>query len=86
MVCLPEGTALRGLQRRGSRVVPCVVARGRRAIHSPERLARVDLCASTKKGARGGNMVSPAMNQLLRIEEELGDKAVYPGFAAFKAR
>ncbi|HLF93550.1 MAG TPA: phosphopyruvate hydratase [Planctomycetota bacterium] len=25
-------------------------------------------------------------NQLLRIEEELGDKAVYPGFAAFKAR
>jgi len=24
-------------------------------------------------------------NQLLRIEEELGDKAVYPGFAAFKA-
>jgi enolase len=25
-------------------------------------------------------------NQLLRIEEELGDKAVYPGFAAFEAR
>ena len=25
-------------------------------------------------------------NQLLRIEEELGDEAVYPGFAAFKAR
>jgi enolase len=25
-------------------------------------------------------------NQLLRIEEELGDRAVYPGFAAFKAR
>ena len=24
-------------------------------------------------------------NQLLRIEEELGDKAVYPGFAAFRA-
>ena len=23
-------------------------------------------------------------NQLLRIEEELGDKAVYPGFAAFR--
>jgi enolase len=25
-------------------------------------------------------------NQLLRIEEELGDDAVYPGFAAFRAR
>jgi enolase len=25
-------------------------------------------------------------NQLLRIEEELGDEAVYPGFAAFKGR
>jgi enolase 1/2/3 len=25
-------------------------------------------------------------NQLLRIEEELGDKAVYPGWAAFRAR
>jgi enolase len=25
-------------------------------------------------------------NQLLRIEEELGDEAVYPGFAAFRAR
>ena len=24
-------------------------------------------------------------NQLLRIEEELGDKAVYLGFAAFRA-
>jgi enolase 1/2/3 len=25
-------------------------------------------------------------NQLLRIEEELGDAAVYPGWAAFRAR
>jgi enolase len=28
-------------------------------------------------------MVSPVLNQLLRIEEELGDKAVYPGWGAF---
>jgi len=28
-------------------------------------------------------MVSPVLNQLLRIEEELGDAAVYPGWAAF---
>jgi enolase len=25
-------------------------------------------------------------NQLLRIEEELGDKAVYPGWAVFRGR
>ena len=28
-------------------------------------------------------MVSPALNQLLRIEEELGDRATYPGWSAF---
>jgi enolase len=28
-------------------------------------------------------MLSPALNQLLRIEEELGGKAVYPGWASF---
>ncbi len=28
-------------------------------------------------------MVSPALNQLLRIEEELGELAVYPGWSAF---
>jgi enolase len=28
-------------------------------------------------------MVSPALNQLLRIEEELGDRAVYQGWDAF---
>jgi enolase len=28
-------------------------------------------------------MVSPAQNQLLRIEEELGDQATYPGWDAF---
>ena len=28
-------------------------------------------------------MVSPVLNQLLRIEEELGSDAVYPGWAAF---
>ena len=31
-------------------------------------------------------MVSPVLNQLLRIEEELGDSAVYPGWAAFPRR
>ena len=29
-------------------------------------------------------MGSPALNQLLRIEEELGDEAVYPGWGAFQ--
>jgi enolase len=28
-------------------------------------------------------MGSPALNQLLRIEEELGEAAVYPGWDAF---
>jgi enolase len=31
-------------------------------------------------------MGSPALNQLLRIEEELGDEAAYPGWEAFPAR
>jgi enolase len=55
---------------------------GRRAIHSLERLG-VTCAANAKKGARGGNMVAPALNQLLRIEEELGDEAVHPGWSAF---
>jgi enolase len=28
-------------------------------------------------------MGSPVLNQLLRIEEELGEKAVYPGWDVF---
>ena len=36
-----------------------------------------------KKGDHGGNMVSPVLNQLLRIEEELGSAAEYPGWSAF---
>ena len=28
-------------------------------------------------------MVSPVLNQLLRIEEELGARATYPGWDAF---
>ncbi len=28
-------------------------------------------------------MGSPMLNQLLRIEGELGDRAVYPGWSAF---
>jgi len=62
---------------------PVQSARGRRAIDSPERLAAADPCRSVKKGARGGNIVSRAPNQLLRIEEELGEHDVYPGWAAF---
>jgi hypothetical protein len=31
-------------------------------------------------------MGSPALNQLLRTEEELGGDAVYPGWDAFAAR
>ena len=36
-----------------------------------------------KEGAHGGTMGSPVSNQLLRIEEQLGDAAVYPGWDAF---
>ena len=36
-----------------------------------------------KEGAHGGTMGSPVQNQLLRIEVELGDRAVYPGWDAF---
>ena len=36
-----------------------------------------------KEGVRGGTTGSPALNQLLRIEEELGEAAVYPGWDAF---
>ena len=28
-------------------------------------------------------MVSPALNQLLRIEEEVGERAAYPGWGAY---
>ena len=31
-------------------------------------------------------MVSPVLNELLRIEEELGDKAVYAGWGALPRR
>ncbi len=36
-----------------------------------------------KEGAHGGTLGSPVLNQLLRIEEELGPTAVYPGWDAF---
>jgi hypothetical protein len=39
--------------------------------------------AGVKEGAHGGTMGSPVLNQLLRIEEEMGDAAVYPGWDAF---
>jgi enolase len=39
-----------------------------------------------KTGAPARTDRAAKYNQLLRIEEELGDEAVYPGFAAFRAR
>ena len=36
-----------------------------------------------KEGARGGTTGSPTSNQLLRIEEELGSEARYPGWDVF---
>jgi enolase len=36
-----------------------------------------------KEGAHGGTMGSPVPNQLLRIEEQLGSAAEYPGWDAF---
>ena len=40
-------------------------------------------CGAAKEGAHGGTMGSPVMKQLLRIEEELGSRATYPGWDAF---
>jgi enolase len=37
-----------------------------------------------REAAREGTVGSSARNQLLRIEEELGNDAVYPGWATFK--
>ncbi len=36
-----------------------------------------------KEGAHGGTMSSPMLNELLRIEEELGPRASCPGWDAF---
>jgi hypothetical protein len=36
-----------------------------------------------EEGARGGTRGSPTPNQLLRIEEELGEAAAFPGWGAF---
>jgi enolase len=36
-----------------------------------------------KEGAHGRTLGSRVLNQLLRIEEELGGSAVYPGWEAF---
>ena len=56
----------------------------RRSRALPERrLATPHPVAEKKEGAHGGTMGSPTLNQLLRIEEELGSRAEYPGWAAF---
>jgi enolase len=34
------------------------------------------------EGAHGGTVGSPMLNRLLRIEEELGEAAVFPGWGA----
>ena len=47
------------------------------------RLASLRSVVAAKEGARGGTMGSPTLNQLLRIEEELGANAEYPGWSAF---
>jgi hypothetical protein len=41
------------------------------------------MCDDAKEGAHGGTMGSPVLKQLLRIEEELGGRAEYPGWGAF---
>ena len=38
---------------------------------------------TAKEGVHGGTMGSPVPNRLLRIEEELGGRAQYPGWSAF---
>jgi hypothetical protein len=60
----------------------------RRSRALPERRrAPLNPEASVKEGAHGGTMGSPMTSQLLRIEGELGERAVYPGWEAFpKAR
>ena len=57
--------------RRRSRALP----ERRRALASP--------VAAKKEGAHGGTMGSPMPKQLLRIEDELGARALYPGWDAF---
>jgi hypothetical protein len=42
--------------------------------------------ASREEGGTWGKHGFPMFNQLLRIEEELGDNAVYPGWGAFSRR
>jgi hypothetical protein len=56
----------------------------RRSRALPERRRTSDgSVAAKKEGAHGETMRSPMPNQLLRIEEELGSRAEYPGWAAF---
>ena len=64
--------------------VEATVTSLRRSRALPERrLAALDPDAATKEGAHGGTMGSPMPNRLLRIEAELGGRAVYPGWDAF---
>ena len=46
----------------------------------------MDLDALFAKPAAPPDKVLAKYNQLLRIEEELGDSAVYPGMAAFNVK
>ena len=46
-------------------------------------LAVATNCGQIKTGAPARSDRVAKYNQLLRIEEELGDKAVYPGWSAF---
>jgi enolase len=57
--------------------------RGRSRALPVRRLAGACAVGATKEGAHGGTMGSPMLNQLVRIEGELGDRAVYPAWGAF---
>ena len=49
-------------------------------------LAVATNCGQIKTGSLARSDRTAKYNQLLRIEEELGPQAVYPGLSAFKAR
>ena len=60
------------------------VLRLRREHYSPERAPRDRGQIKTGAPARSDRVAK--YNQLLRIEEQLGDRAVYPGLDAFPVR
>jgi enolase len=49
-------------------------------------LAVATACGQIKTGAPARSDRVAKYNQLLRIEEELGERAIYPGWSAFPRR